>query len=159
MVDKPVILLIDDEENLRRTLALILEREGYDVDTAATVKEARQRVETASYDLVFLDLKLPDANGLTLLPELRSQFPYMPVLILTAHDKLESAIEAVRNGASDYLLKPIDPQVLIQRVKDILSEGNQPHTAQKRYIQLKGLIKELHIEDNPPNPPPVKPVN
>ncbi len=119
---KPSILLIDDEENLRRTLALILKREGYDVDTAATVKEARQRLETSSYDLTFLDLKLPDANGLTLLPELRNRFPTMPVLVLTAHDKLDAAIEAVRNGARDYLLKPIDPPLIIKRAREVLAE-------------------------------------
>ncbi len=123
MPNKPTILLIDDEENLRRTLALILMREGYKVETAATVKEARQRLETSTYDLTFLDLKLPDANGLTLLPDLRSRFPTMPVVVLTAHDKLDSAVEAVRHGARDYLLKPLDPPVIIKRVKDILDES------------------------------------
>jgi len=122
MSSKTSILLIDDEENLRRTLAMILKREGYEVETAATVKEARQRLETSSYNLTFLDLKLPDANGLTLLPELRSRYPNMPVLILTAHDKLDAAVEAVRRGARDYLLKPIDPPLIIQRVKEVLAD-------------------------------------
>jgi DNA-binding response OmpR family regulator len=123
MSAKASILVVDDEENLRRTLALILQREGYSVTTAASVKEARGCLEAGAYDLVFLDLKLPDASGLTLLPELHRQFPEMPVLILTAHDKLGVALEAVRNGARDYLLKPIDPPVLIARVKEVLAEG------------------------------------
>jgi DNA-binding NtrC family response regulator len=122
MPGKSCILLIDDEENLRRTLAMILNREGYQVETAATIKEARARLEKSIYDLVFLDLKLPDANGLTMLPDLRSRFPDMPVLVLTAHDKLDSAVEAVRQGARDYLLKPLDPPVILMRVKDILAE-------------------------------------
>ncbi len=117
-----VILVIDDEENLRRTLALILQREGYAVVMAATVAEARDCLDQNSFDLVFLDLKLPDANGLTLLPELRNKYPKLPVLILTAHDKLGVAIEAVNHGARDYLLKPIDPPVLIARVREILGE-------------------------------------
>jgi DNA-binding NtrC family response regulator len=120
---KASILLIDDEENLRRTLAMILTREGFQVDTAATIMEARQRLQSSSYDLTFLDLKLPDANGLTLLPDLRSRFPSMPVLVLTAHDKLDAALEAVRQGAIDYLLKPIDPPELIKRVKEVLQES------------------------------------
>jgi DNA-binding NtrC family response regulator len=103
------ILIVDDEDNLRRTLALILQREGYTVTTAASVMEARGCILAAKFDLVFLDLKLPDASGLTLLPEMRSQYPDMPVLILTAHDKLGAALEAVRGGARDYLLKPIRP--------------------------------------------------
>ncbi len=122
MPAKVAILVVDDEENLRRTLAMILTRQGYRVDVAATVKEARQRLESSSYDLTFLDLKLPDANGLTLLPDLRRRFPNMPVLVLTAHDKLDSAVEAVRQGARDYLLKPIDPPIILQRLREVLKE-------------------------------------
>ena len=117
---KPSILLIDDEENLRRSLAMILGREGYQVGTAATIKEARELLQASCYDLTFLDLKLPDASGLTFLPELQSRYPHMPVLVLTAYDKLEAAVEAVRHGARDYLLKPIDPTDLIELVRDVL---------------------------------------
>jgi DNA-binding NtrC family response regulator len=123
MTTKASILVVDDEENLRRTLALILQREGYTVMTAASVMEARGCIQAGGFDLVFLDLKMPDASGLTLLPDLRSQYPDMPVLILTAHDKLEIALEAVRGGARDYLLKPIDPPILLARVKEVLAEG------------------------------------
>ena len=116
------ILVVDDEENLRRTLALILQHEGYGVMTAASVGEARACLGTGGFDLVFLDLKLPDGDGLSLLPEMRSRYPGMPVLILTAHDKLGVALEAVRGGARDYLLKPVDPPVLLARVKEVLAE-------------------------------------
>ncbi len=120
---KATILVVDDEENLRRTLAIILQRAGYEVITAGTIEGARQCVLSSPFKLVFLDLKLPDGSGLTFLPELRKQFPDMPVLILTAHDKLDAAIEAVRNGARDYLLKPVDPPVIIKRVEEILAES------------------------------------
>ncbi len=122
-MNEPVsILIVDDEENLRRTLAMILKREGYAVTTAANVQEARACLQNSSFCLAFLDLKLPDANGLTLLPEMCKRFPNMPVLILTAHDKLEVAQEAVRSGARAFLLKPVDPPVLLARLKEILSE-------------------------------------
>jgi DNA-binding NtrC family response regulator len=123
MADKASILIIDDEENLRRTLAMILIREGYVVTTAANVHEAHQCLQADSFSLVLLDLKMPDANGLTLLPELREQYPYTPVLVLTAHDKLDAALEAVQGGAREYLLKPVDPTVIIQRVKEVLKES------------------------------------
>jgi len=147
METKPSILLVDDEDNLRRTLALILCRQGYSVDTAATVAEAREHVENTTYDLAFLDLKLPDASGLTLLPELRERFPAMPVVILTAHDKLDAAIEAVRKGARDYLLKPIDPVVIIQKVKDILAEYNQADTEATKYSHIKSLLRDLRPDE------------
>lgn len=123
MTAEASILVIDDEENLRRTLALILQREGYTVSTAGNVQEARRCLQADSFSLVFLDLKMPDANGMTLLPELHERFPRMPVLVLTAHDKLDAALEAVRGGARDYLLKPVDPTVIIQRVREVLAEG------------------------------------
>ncbi len=122
MPDKPAILLVDDEENLRRTLALILRREGYQVETAGSIAEAREYLVASRYNLVFLDLKLPDANGLDLVPDLHRRFPELPVLVLTAHDKLDTAIAAVRQGAREYLLKPIDPPLLIQRVKEVLRD-------------------------------------
>ncbi len=117
------ILIVDDEENLRRTLALILKRSGYSVTSAANLMEGRECLQASRFDLVLLDLKLPDGNGLSLLSELHSQLPDMPVLILTAHDKIGVAIEAVTHGARDYLLKPVDPPVLLQRVKEVLAEG------------------------------------
>jgi two-component system, NtrC family, response regulator PilR len=123
MTSTATILVVDDEENLRRTLALILQREGYNVVTAASVGEARQCLAGGAFNLIFLDVKLPDASGLTLLPEIRDQYPGIPVLVLTAHDKLGVALEAVRNGAHDYLLKPVDPPILVARVKEVLKGG------------------------------------
>ena len=136
------ILLVDDEENLRKTMAMILRRAGYQVETAATLKEARQCLESSSFDLTFLDLKLPDANGLTLLPDMRKRFPGMPVVVLTAHDKLDSAVEAVRNGARDYLLKPLDPPAILNRVKQILEEKGQTKTAEGLRSQVASMLKE-----------------
>lgn len=157
MADKASILIVDDEENLRRTLAIILKRAGYEVKTAGTAKEALQCLVASIYDLTFLDLKLPDESGLTLLPELRSLYPDMPVVILTAQDRLDGALEAIRNGARDYLLKPIDPPLIISRVEEILAEGNQPHSSQERCTQIKGMLKELPSEDTPNPSLPDKP--
>jgi DNA-binding response OmpR family regulator len=123
MSDTASILVIDDEENLRRTMKLILQREGYVVTTAGSIADARKCLQAGTFNLVFLDLKLPDANGLTLLPELRSQYPHMPVIILTANDKLGVACESVQNGARDYLLKPVDPPFLLARIKEVLAEA------------------------------------
>jgi DNA-binding NtrC family response regulator len=120
------ILIIDDEINLRRSLALILERAGYQVSLAANALEAMLLLKTRSFDLTFLDLKLPDQDGISLLPQIRNEYPNMPVLILTAHATLETAIRAVRAGARDYLLKPLDPPLILKRVREIFLELEQP---------------------------------
>ena len=159
MQEKPSILIVDDEENLRLSLAIILRRVGYDVMGAGTIKEARQRLEAAAYQLTFLDLKLPDESGLTFLPELRSRFPDMPVVILTAHDRLDAAIEAIRMGARDFLLKPVDPPLIIEKVAEILSERQQPGSIGDRSTNLKSLLKKLQPETKPPPIPPDKPSN
>jgi DNA-binding NtrC family response regulator len=120
---KASILIIDDEENLRRTLAMLLTREGYAVTTAVNLQEARECLQADTFSLVFLDLKMPGENGLTLLPEMGEKYPRTPVLVLTAHDKLDAALDAVQDGARDYLLKPVDPTLIIQRVKEVLEEN------------------------------------
>src|SRR4030043_687191 len=93
------ILVIDDEPNLRRSLGLILQRAGYNITTAANASEALHLLQSGAYDLTFLDIKLPDQNGIVLLPQIKELYPDMPVLILTAHATLDTAIEAVRAGA------------------------------------------------------------
>jgi len=120
------ILVIDDEFNLRRTLALILQRADFRVVTAGHAAEALRCLQRSTFDLVFLDLKLPDINGLCLLAEIRRRRPDLPVLILTAHPTPESAAEARHLGARDYLMKPIDPARILECVEAIVSRSDLP---------------------------------
>lgn len=138
------ILVVDDEINLRQTLALILQRAGYTVTTAGNGLEARKSLQAGAFELVFLDLKMPDIDGITLLPEIRRLYPEMPVLILTAHATLESAIEAVRQGARDYLLKPLDPAQILVRVQEILTENLEPRRRRKIVGEIQSLLNELN---------------
>ena len=140
------ILIIDDEPNLRRSLGLILQRAGYIITTASTAAEAIHLLQAGAYDLGFLDIKLPDQNGIQLLPRLRELYPEMPILILTAHATLDTAIEAVRLGARDYLLKPIDPENILRRVDDILKEA-KPKRRREITTQLQNLLTELQSID------------
>ena len=119
------ILIIDDEPFLRSTLAVILRRVGYTTVEAGTAQEAVEILSAQSFDLIFLDLQMPDRDGLDLLPELLRLSPGIPVLILTANGSLEKAVEALRLGARDYLLKPLEPGQIITRVDDILKEKVQ----------------------------------
>jgi DNA-binding response OmpR family regulator len=140
------ILIIDDEPNLRRSLGLILQRAGYSITTAASAAEALHLLRAGAYDLAFLDIKLPDQNGIDLLPQLRELYPDMPILILTAHATLDTAIGAVRLGARDYLLKPIDPEIILSRVESLLSQ-EKPKRRREITNQIQGLLTELQSMD------------
>ncbi|OGN93905.1 MAG: hypothetical protein A2Z71_06180 [Chloroflexi bacterium RBG_13_50_21] len=146
MVSSHSILIIDDEPNLRRSLGLILQREGYSITTASNASEAIQLLQAGAYDLSFLDIKLPDQDGIQLLPQIKELYPDMPVLILTAHATLNTAIEAVRLGARDYLIKPIDPDDILNRVESILSE-QKPKRRREITTQLQNLLVELQSMD------------
>jgi DNA-binding response OmpR family regulator len=137
------ILIVDDEPNLRKTLAMILQRVGYVVTTAGSADEAHQLLHAGAYSLVFLDIRMPDKSGLTLLTEIRELYPDMPIVLLTAHASLESAIEAIRKGANDYLLKPIDPPQILERVSQVLAKQQQPRRRREIFDEMQGLLAEL----------------
>jgi DNA-binding response OmpR family regulator len=147
------ILIIDDEQNLRQSLAAILQKAGYSVTAVGHPLEALQSLTAGPYDLVFLDLQLPDMDGLKLLAEMHQQYPEMPVLILTAHGSLQSSIEAVRSGARDYLLKPIDPPLILARVHEVLAERQQSQRRREIVAQIQGLLAELGQIDGEDAPP------
>lgn len=140
------ILVVDDEPNLRITLSLILQREGYIVTIADGADQAHARLKEDTFDLVFLDIKMPKKSGLVLLTEIKQLFPDLPVLLLTAFASLDSAIEAVRRGAADYLLKPIDPPQIVARVKQVLSE-QQPNRRRAIMNEMQRLLGELNQID------------
>jgi len=137
------ILVVDDELHLRRSLMLILQRAGYQVTVAGSAREARHYLQAGPFDLVFLDLKMPEVDGVTFLTEIRAQYPELPVLILTAHATLESAMEAVRQGARDYLLKPIMPHAILERVAKILEAQARPRRQREITAQIDNLVGEL----------------
>ena len=110
--EKTRILLIDDEQNILRTFRYCLEDAGHRVATATDAPQAEQLVQRDVYDLCFLDLRLGDSSGLDLLPKLHQYAPWMKVVIVTAHSSIDSALDAMRAGAADYLVKPCSPEQL-----------------------------------------------
>lgn len=141
------ILIIDDEPFLRRSLSIILGNAGYLVTTAGSGAEALTCLSTGYFDLVFLDIMLPDTTGIELLPIIRRGQPDLPVLILTAHATLETAVEAIRNGARDYMIKPARPETIVKRVEEILEEQTHPRRRYELLNQIQGLLSELQKEN------------
>jgi DNA-binding response OmpR family regulator len=141
------ILIVDDEDPLRMSLSLILQKENYRVDTAANAEAALGCLQLQNYDLMFLDLNMPGRDGIDLLLEVHERFPQMPVLILTAHAALESAIQALRLEAKDYLLKPVEPVTLLSRVEQILTQQEQPARKKEIVDEMQNLLAELQKLD------------
>lgn len=143
------ILIIDDEASLRQTLARILQRAGFEVTTAANGAEGASLVAQHPFDLVYLDIRMPDMSGLELLKSIHAKYPELPVILFTAQPDLNSAVDALRNGATDYLLKPLKPQAVVERTQSILV--NQQKERRKREIQrqIDSLQSELNKLESP----------
>ena len=114
------ILLVEDEQGLATVLKRGLEEHGYAVDLAGDGEEALAFASTEPYDLVVLDVMLPDVDGFSVCRQLRNDARNMPVLMLTALDSIEDRVAGLDSGADDYLAKPFDPRELLARVRALL---------------------------------------
>ena len=116
------VLIVDDEPNIRRTLRIALEAMGHAVEEAATGREALRKAEGASFDVALVDLRLGEESGLDLLEPLLSHWPRLAVVVITAHASIDTALEAMRRGAFDYLPKPFTPgqvRAVLERVANV----------------------------------------
>src|SRR2546421_1853837 len=116
------VLVIDDDPGLAEVLELLLSREGYGAERAATMKQGLERAAARDVDLVITDLRLPDGTGLDVIRELRARQPALPIIMVTSYSSMESAIAALRGGAVDYLIKPFENDELVHSVARALAE-------------------------------------
>ena len=116
------ILLVEDRDSMRQMLAQTLEAEGYTVITAKDGREGIQKVREQRVDLVLTDLKLPYKGGLDVLEAVKTHCPSVPVIVMTAFGTIETAVDAVKQGADDFLTKPIEPEHLLLRVGKALEK-------------------------------------
>src|SRR6267143_2413178 len=102
------VLIIDDEAGIRESLQTLLELEGYDVETAANGEQGMSRIGDRPFDLVLLDLALPDRNGIDLLAEIRAHAPHLSVIMITAYGTVDNAVKALQAGAANFAHTPRD---------------------------------------------------
>ncbi len=122
------LLIIDDDRNLRQSMALVLRRADYQVDTAGTAAEAVAALEATQYDLVILDSLMPDDDSI-FLPRLLSLYPDLSVLVLTTQTTRQTSSETEHPGVHFRMTKPVTPEALLKRVKTILKKGAAGSTA------------------------------
>jgi DNA-binding response OmpR family regulator len=144
---KPRILIVDDEDTIRYFLRLELEDQDYEVWEVPTGEKAMKLLATHNFDVALLDLKLPgQINGLDIMHHLRENAPQTSVIIITAHATLNSAIDALRQGAQDYVLKPFNTKELLASIADgVAHQGGQlnPNIPDQEILQLESLCLNL----------------
>jgi DNA-binding NtrC family response regulator len=138
------VLIIDDEAAIRESLQTLLELEGYSVECAGTAEEGLARVGERAFDLVLLDLALPDRNGLDLLSDLRRQDAQLAIIMITAYGTVENAVKAMQGGAVNFIQKPWDNEKLLADVRAAVAR----HKAEEENIQLKRALKQRYNFEN-----------
>lgn len=136
------ILVVDDDPSLRRVLQVQLEQEGYEVVVTASAQQALSVLQLRQLDLVITDLKLPGMSGLELLKQVHSQYPQMIIIMLTAFGTVDTAVEAMKTGAYDYLTKPVHPDemsVVVRRALDHVRLVEQVRTLRLSLNQKYGF--------------------
>jgi NtrC-family two-component system response regulator AlgB len=136
------VLIVDDEKNIRATLSLCLEQIDCEVTAAASADAALAALAQRPYDLAFLDLKLGATNGLDLLPQLLNRAPGLMVVIITAYGTIDSAVEAVKRGATDYLPKPFTPA----QIRSVVDRSLDRRDLLRRLVDLEGRLQEASPE-------------
>jgi len=143
-----VVLVVDDERNIRSTLSVCLEGIGCRVVAVGTGTEALAAVERERFDAVFLDLRLRDENGLDLLPKLLQVRASMAVVVITAHATIDTAVEAIKRGAADYLPKPFTPLQIRHVVGQIVGRFAQARHIADLERALAEQVPQADLETN-----------
>src|SRR6266487_3772695 len=135
-----LVLIIDDEAEIRESLQTLLELEGYEVETAANGEQGLAKLGDRPFDLLLLDLALPDRNGIELLPEIRDRDPDLGVIMITAYGTVENAVRAMQAGATNFVQKPWDNEKLLADVRAAVGRRR----AEEENIQLKRALKQRY---------------
>ncbi|GAB3019538.1 sigma-54 dependent transcriptional regulator [Niabella terrae] len=139
------ILVIDDEAAIRKTLTEILSFEGYKIDEAADGEQALKLLEQHKYDLALCDIKMPKMDGVEFLKKATELTPDMPVIMISGHGTIETAVEAVKKGAYDFISKPPDLNRLLITIKNALEKGNlvtETRVLKKKISRVQDMVGE-----------------
>jgi DNA-binding NtrC family response regulator len=137
---KMKMLLVDDEERFLSTTKKLLARKGYDVLTAISGIAALDILKSHNVDVVILDVKMPGMDGITTLKEIKRRFPLVEVIMLTGHATVDSAVDGLKSGATDYLMKPTDINNLIDKAEEAF-EKKQRLEEKIRVAQTRRFMK------------------
>ncbi len=138
------ILIIDDEKSIIDLLTIVFEKEGYSVSTSLSAPRGIELIDKEDFDLILTDIKLPQMSGMDILKHVMDKTPNTPVIMITAYGTLKQAVEAFKNGAVDYIVKPFD----IDELKIIVAQGLEKRKLKTENIKLKQQLKEKNSFEN-----------
>jgi len=146
MAKKPIALIIDDEPDILQLLSMTLSRMNVDSQSACNVKEALSLLDSQPFDVCLTDMRLPDGDGLQIVSHIQANHPQLPVAVITAHGNMQTAIEAMKLGAFDFLSKPVDLAVLRNLVQSALRLNSpQAKSSTQRQSNKKQLIGDSEV--------------
>jgi two-component system response regulator PilR (NtrC family) len=138
------ILIVDDDRNLRKMLAFVLAKEGYRVEEAVNGVDALKKLKGRNFDLVISDIRMPDLNGIELLKKIKSHDQDLPVIMITAYATTNDAIEAMKLGAEDYIMKPFS----LDELKIIITKSLHKKNIERENVQLKEKLSDKEKFEN-----------
>ncbi len=149
-MDRGRILVVDDDDMILESLVSILESEGYIASTARTGLEAIAKTEKEFFNVMLIDIHLPDMNGIEVISRLKETTPKMKKLILTGFPETQTAIDAVNKKADAYLVKPFDPELLLELIDQKLKQQEEElkYTQEKVLEYIKTRVKQLDEVEN-----------
>lgn len=134
------ILIIDDEKSLVDLLTVVFKKEGYRVKTSLSVTGALDLLEKEAFDLIITDIKMPQRSGMDILKAVKERSPEVPVIMITAYGSIQQAVEALKAGALDYVVKPFD----VEELKIIAARGLEKSRLKEENILLKRDLRDKY---------------
>ena len=138
------ILVIDDEKSITDLLSVVLTKEGYSVSTSLSSTKALDMIDKEEYDLILSDIRLPQMSGMKVLKYVKEKKPDIPMIMITAYGTIHQAVEAFKEGAIDYIVKPFD----VNELKFVVAQGLEKRKLRAENIQLKKELKEKYSFEN-----------
>lgn len=135
------LLIVEDDLTFSTMLKTWLKKKGFDVETAGTHARARKLLATRNFDLILSDLRLPDKDGMELLSWLRKQKDQVPFIIMTSYAEIQSAVKAIKEGAADYIAKPVQPDELLKKINEAIRHGNSPSTMDETFTPPENFLE------------------
>ncbi|MHA1386198.1 MAG: PAS domain S-box protein [Candidatus Helarchaeota archaeon] len=141
--EKIKILIVDDEKSIIEIFSYIFQSRGFYFEVGTTGKEALMRLKQNSFNIIIIDIKLPDMNGIELLKKIKKKYPELICIIITAYANVKNAINALKEGADEYFVKPLIVKKLVNKIEDMMKKKSLKKELKKANQQLTGLVESI----------------